>query len=203
MIRRLSFLLIAGALVLAACSGGDATSEAADSLSDVTDTPIDDGGDTRGDAGDEASEPPASSGTPSFVITDGDIVDVHYVGTLDDGSQFDSSRDRGTPLTFTIGTGQVIPGFDAAVRGKSVGDVTTVRIPTEDAYGEWSEENIIVVPFNPDQGDVQAGDEVFLTNGRPAVVLEVTEDSVTLDANHPLAGEALTFEIEVLGVTRG
>lgn len=144
-----------------------------------------------------------SSSDPSFVVTDGDIVEVHYVGTLDDGSQFDSSRDRGTPLSFTVGSGDVIVGFDRAVRGGSVGDVTTVRIEPEDAYGEWSAENVIDVPFNPEQGDIAVGDEVFLTNGQPAIILEITDETVTLDANHRLAGEALTFEIEILAVTRG
>lgn len=165
---------------------------------------------------DGADTPPETSGTDTetttsaaideetgLVVRDGDIVDVHYVGTLDDGTQFQSSRDRGTPLTFTVGAKEVLAGFEEAVRGASVGDVNTVRMEAADAYGEWSEDNIIVVPFNPQQGDVQEGDEVFLTNGQPAVVLEVTEESVTLDANHWLAGEALTFEVEILTVTRG
>lgn len=203
MIRRFSFLVVAFALVLAACGGDDASTEAAESPSEVADTPVEGSGDTGGDTGDQGTDDPAPSSDPSFVITDGDIVDVHYVGTLDDGSQFDSSRERGAPFTFTVGTGQVIAGFDDAVRGASVGDVTTVRIEPEDAYGQPSDENIIEVPFNPEQGDIEPGDEVFLTNGQPAVVLEVTEETVTLDANHPLAGEALTFEIEVLSVTRG
>lgn len=143
-----------------------------------------------------------ASGDGGFAAQDGDVVDVHYVGTLDDGSQFDSSRDRGQAFTFTVGSGQVISGFDEAVRGARVGDVNTVRMEPADAYGEWSEDNVIQVPFNPQQGDVQVGDEVYLTNGQPAVVLEVTEEYVKLDANHRLAGEALTFEIEVLSITR-
>lgn len=146
------------------------------------------------------ADPEADGG---FIARDGDTVEVHYVGTLDDGSQFDSSRDRGSTFTFVVGSGQVIGGFDEAVRGAKVGDVRTSRMEAADAYGEWSEDNVIVVPFNPEQGDVKVGDEVYLTNGQPAVILEVTEESVTLDANHPLAGEALTFEIEVLSITRG
>ncbi|MDJ0790957.1 MAG: peptidylprolyl isomerase [Acidimicrobiia bacterium] len=134
---------------------------------------------------------------------DGDLVEVHYVGTLDDGSQFDSSRERGQPFSFTVGSGQVISGFDEAVRGAEVGDVNTVRMEPADAYGEWSEENIVRVPFNPEQGDVAVGDRVYLNTGQEAVVLEVTDEYVELDANHPLAGEALTFEIEVLAITRG
>jgi FKBP-type peptidyl-prolyl cis-trans isomerase 2 len=144
----------------------------------------------------------AGEGSPALAIQDGDLVEVHYVGTLDDGSQFESSRESGQTFTFTVGTGQVIPGFDDAVRGAKAGDVKTVRIEAADAYGEWTEDNVVVVPFNPEQGDVAVGDEVYLTNGQSAVVLDVTPEEVTLDANHPLAGEALTFEIEIISVTR-
>lgn len=143
------------------------------------------------------------SAADEFVVQDGDLVEVHYIGTLDDGSQFDSSRERGVPFSFTVGTGGVIPGFDDAVRGGEVGEVRTVRIEPGDAYGEWSEDNVIEVPFNPEQGDVKVGDEVFLTSGQAVKVLKITADTVTLDANHSLAGEALTFEIEILSVTRG
>lgn len=186
MFRRLALVVAVLGRVAAACGG--------------------DGSESTDATGDDV---PASSTTvdgasaDGLVATDGDIVEVHYVGTLDDGSQFDSSRDRGAPFTFTVGAGDVIAGFDEAVRSGQVGDVTVVRIEPDDAYGEWSEENVIEVPFNPDQGDVEVGDEVFLTNGQPAVVLDVTSETVTLDANHPLAGEALTFEIEILSITRG
>jgi FKBP-type peptidyl-prolyl cis-trans isomerase 2 len=186
MFRRLALVVATVGLVVAACSGDG---------SETTEAPVDDTSapsDTAGAASDDG-----------FIVADGDIVEVHYVGTLDDGSQFDSSRDRGTPFSFTVGSGDVIPGFDEAVRNGEVGDVTVVRIEPTDAYGEWSEDNVFDVPFNPDQGDVKAGDEVYLTNGQPAVILEVTSETVTLDANHPLAGEALTFEIEILSITRG
>ena len=149
------------------------------------------------------AEPSAASTGEGFIAQDGDLVEVHYIGTLDDGSQFDASRERGAPLSFTIGGGQVIPGFDEAVRGRKVGEVHTVRIEATDAYGEWSEDNIVQVPFNPDQGDIEVGDQVFLNNGLQATILEITEEYVELDANHPLAGEALTFEIEVVSITRG
>lgn len=198
MLRRRSALIVllaALAVVAAACSlddGADTPSETLETAADTTTTTT--------TTADDAPDGPEGAG---LVIQDGDIVEVHYVGTLDDGSQFDSSRDRGTPFTFTVGVGDVIAGFDEAVRGASVGDVNTVRMEAADAYGEPSDDNIIVVPFNPEQGDVEVGDEVFLNNGQPAVVLEVTEETVTLDANHPLAGEALTFEIEILSVTRG
>ena len=194
--RHIVVLALATALFAAAC--GESSSE-----SDTTEAVV--GGST------ETSEAPAPETTSTtqptptegFIVQDGDAVAVHYVGTLDDGSQFDSSRERGVPFAFTVGTGQVIGGFDEAVRGGEVGDVRTVRIEPADAYGEWSEDNIIEVPFNAEQGDVKAGDEVFLTSGQPAIVVEVTEETVTLDTNHTLAGQALTFEIEILAITRG
>ncbi len=137
-----------------------------------------------------------------LAIQDGDQVDVHYDGTLDDGSTFDSSRDRGTPFTFVAGTGEVIDGFDAAVLGLKVGDTVTVRIEPVDAYGERSEDAVVEVPIGDGQEDVAVGDEVFLNTGQSALVVEVTAETVTLDINHPLAGEALTFDIEVLTITR-
>jgi FKBP-type peptidyl-prolyl cis-trans isomerase 2 len=184
--HRLLPLALALTIVAAACGSGG--SDGPGGTDETATTTIDQGGGVTEGGG--------------FIVQDGDIVEVHYVGTLDDGSQFDSSRERGSSFTFTVGTGQVIPGFDEAVRGGRVGDVTTVRIEPADAYGEPSDDNIIEVPLNPEQGDVAVGDEVFLTNGQPAVVLAVTDETVTLDANHPLAGEALTFEIEILSITR-
>lgn len=197
-IRRLLVVLLAAGLLLAACGGGSAESE--EPMDDSNATSSTQAESTTDTASDDTQA--AASDDGGFIVRDGDIVEVHYVGTLDDGSEFDSSRGRGTTFTFTVGSGQVISGFDEAVRGGMVGDVRTSRMEAADAYGEWSDENIVVVPFNPDQGDVKAGDEVFLTNGQQAVVLEVTEETVTLDANHPLAGEALTFEIEILAITR-
>ena len=193
-LRHIAFLVLAIGLIAAACGG---TAE--------DDSPAADGSTTT-EAGGSVTETTSSTRAipeEGLTIQDGDLVEVHYIGTLDDGSQFDSSRDRDVPFSFTVGTGQVIGGFDEAVRGGSVGDVRTVRIDPEDAYGEWSEDNVIEVPFNPEQGDVKVGDEVFLTSGQPAVVLEVTEEIVRLDVNHRLAGEALTFEIEILAITRG
>ena len=151
---------------------------------------------------DSAADDAATTTDGGFTVQDGDLVEVHYSGTLDDGSTFDSSRERGAPLSFTVGTGEVIPGFDKAVRGLVVGESTTARMLPADAYGEWSEDFVVEVPYGPSQGDVAVGDEVFLNTGQPAVVLEVKEGTVVLDTNHALAGEALTFEIEVLAITR-
>jgi len=95
-----------------------------------------------GDA-DATGETVPTSQAKGFIVQDGDLVEVHYVGTLDDGSEFDSSRsaDRG-PFSFTVGTGEVIGGFDDAVRGGAIGDVRTVHIEPANAYGEWSEDNV-------------------------------------------------------------
>ena len=154
-------------------------------------------------SGDSAPEGEATSDTAGgFMIQDGDLVEVHYVGTLDDGSIFDSSRERDTPFAFTSGAGQVIPGFDEAVLGLKVGDSRVVTIQPADAYGERSEELVVELPYGADQADVAVGDEVVLNTGQPAVVLEVKDGTVILDANHKLAGQALTFDIEILSITR-
>ncbi|MEN8238292.1 MAG: peptidylprolyl isomerase [Actinomycetota bacterium] len=186
--RRLFLLVAAVGIIAAACSSSDQ----ADTVAPTTEATVTETSDTTAPAG----------ATGDLVAQDGDTVEVHYVGTLDDGSQFDSSRDRGVPFSFTVGTGQVISGFDEAVRGAQVGETNTVRMEAADAYGEWSEENVLDLPYDPAQGEVAVGESVTLSNGQPAEVLEVTADTVKLDANHPLAGEALTFEIEVLGITR-
>jgi FKBP-type peptidyl-prolyl cis-trans isomerase 2 len=135
-----------------------------------------------------------------FVIKDGDTVEVHYVLTIDDGTTVDSSRERDIPLTFTVGSGGVIAGFDNAVKGKQVGDAFTVRIDPVDGYGERDESNVVEVPIAPSQSDVKVGDEVFLP--QRGIVLEINDGVAIIDINHELAGQVLTFEIEVLSVTR-
>lgn len=135
----------------------------------------------------------------------GDAVKIHYTGTLDDGSQFDSSEGR-EPLGFTLGGGQVIPGFDAAVDGMSVGEKKTVRIEPEQAYGERHEEMIQEVPKSalPEDMQVEVGMPLQAQgpNGQvmSLVVTAVAEDSITVDGNHPLAGQALTFAIELVSI---
>lgn len=136
----------------------------------------------------------------------GDTVQVHYSGTLSDGTVFDSSAGR-DPLQFTLGTGQVIPGFDQAVEGLKVGDKTTTTIPSEQAYGAHHPEAVLTVPvgqlppgLNPSVGQnlqMQGQDGQPI----PVRVTEVTAESVTIDANHPLAGKDLTFEIELVAVS--
>lgn len=129
----------------------------------------------------------------------GDQVTVHYRGTLDDGSEFDSSA-GGDPLPFTVGSGQVIEGFDEAVIGMAVGDKKTFRLEPAQAYGERTDERIITVPSANAPAGLTVGDQVSL-GGAPAVVTEIAENGdVTVDANHPLAGQALTFEIELVSI---
>lgn len=135
----------------------------------------------------------------------GDSVKVHYAGKLDDGTVFDSSVGR-EPLDFTVGAGQLIAGFDEAVVGMAVGEKKTVRIAPEQAYGPHNPEMTLQVPrgdlppeIQPELGmQLEASQE----GGHSMVVtvVEVTDESVTFDANHPLAGKALTFEIEVVEI---
>lgn len=137
----------------------------------------------------------------------GDVVRVHYTGTLDDGSTFDSSRGR-EPLEFTLGNGEVVPGFDAAVLGMAIGEVKTVTLEPEDAYGEHHDERMMQVPRSALPADVTPEPGMELQAEAPngeviaLVVVEADDVQVTLDANHPLAGEALTFEIELVEVRR-
>jgi len=135
----------------------------------------------------------------------GDTVKVHYTGKLDDGTVFDSSRDR-EPLEFTLGGGQVIPGFEEAVRDMEEGEETTVTIPPEEAYGQRQDQAVIEVAREqlPDEIKPEVGMqlEVLSAGGGsfPARITEVNDRTITLDANHPLAGEQLTFEIELVEV---
>lgn len=131
---------------------------------------------------------------------------VHYRGTLDDGTQFDSSYDRGETLEFVCGAGQMIAGFDAAVVDMQEGEKKTVRIPAAEAYGERRDDLILTFPANqvPNIEQINAGDNLFLQtpSGQPvpATVIKVDETGVVLDANHELAGKDLTFDIELVEV---
>lgn len=129
----------------------------------------------------------------------GDQVSVHYTGTLDDGSEFDSSR-GGDPLEFEIGTGTVISGFERAVAELSVGESATFRLEPEEAYGEPRHDLVFEVPKGNAPDGLEIGDAVQLATGQPATVIDVTDAVVQVDANHPLAGQALTFEVELMSV---
>jgi FKBP-type peptidyl-prolyl cis-trans isomerase 2 len=138
-------------------------------------------------------------------VQNGDKVKVHYHGKLRNGETFDSSQGR-EPLEFTVGGGQVIKGFDDGVKGMQVGDKRTVEIGVGDAYGEKNEDMIIEFPkeqFPPDMKP-EAGMQLMMNNGQgqqfPVVIKEVREESVLLDANHPLAGEDLIFDIELVEI---
>lgn len=135
----------------------------------------------------------------------GDNVQVHYTGKLNDGSIFDSSTGR-EPLAFTVGAGQMIPGFDKAVHGMKVGDKQTVTIPFMEAYGDRREEMVIHVPIEQVPPDMKptVGDRLAVNqpDGQqiPVTVTSVTDEHVTLDANHDLAGKDLIFDIELVQI---
>ncbi|HEY9728804.1 MAG TPA: peptidylprolyl isomerase [Chroococcales cyanobacterium] len=135
----------------------------------------------------------------------GDTVKIHYTGKLDDGTVFDSSADR-EPLEFTLSGGQVIPGFEQAVVGMAPGESKTEKIPMEQAYGPYRQEMVIQVNREqlPPDLDPEVGLQLQIQqpNGQaiPVLVTEVTNAKVTLDANHPLAGEDLTFDIELVEI---
>lgn len=135
----------------------------------------------------------------------GDTVKIHYTGTLDDGSEFDSSAGR-EPLEFEVGGGQVIPGFDNAVEGMAVGDNKSVRIEPDDAYGQRHDQLVQEVPRSALPDDLSPEVGMALQSQSPdgrvmqLTVTAVSDDSVTLDANHPLAGQALSFDIELVEI---
>lgn len=136
---------------------------------------------------------------------DGDTVKVHYTGTLEDGEVFDTSKDK-EPLEFQLGQGQLIPGFEKAVEGMEVGESTTVEIPSDEAYGELRDDLVINVPKDqlPEDISPQIGMQLQVNqqNGQPIPVriTEIGDEDLTLDANHPLAGKDLKFEIELVDV---
>ena len=135
----------------------------------------------------------------------GDVVKVHYTGKLTSGEQFDSSAGR-EPLEFTVGAGQMIKGFDAAMPGMTVGEKKTINIAAEDAYGPKNEEAIIEFPKEHIPADMKLKPGMQLTlsdpNGNPVpvVVVEVKDDIIVLDANHFLAGEELVFDVELVEI---
>ncbi|MHA8049599.1 FKBP-type peptidyl-prolyl cis-trans isomerase [Aquirufa sp. ROCK-SH2] len=135
----------------------------------------------------------------------GDKVAVHYTGKHTDGSIFDSSVGR-TPLEFQLGSGMVIKGFDDGVTGMSIGDKKTIVIPAAEAYGEHSPENTVTIERTqiPAHMEIEVGMSLNMhqDGGQVIEVLitDLTETHVTLDANHPLAGRDLTFELELVSI---
>ncbi len=135
----------------------------------------------------------------------GDTVKIHYTGTLDDGTQFDSSAGR-DPLEFEVGSGQVISGFDKAVEGMAVGDSKNVRLEPDEAYGPRHEQLVQEVDRSMLPDDLDPREGMALQSSSPDgqvmqfMVTAVSEQSITVDANHPLAGQALSFDIELVDI---
>lgn len=135
----------------------------------------------------------------------GDTVTVHYTGKLDDGEVFDSSKGR-DPLEFQVGSGQVIPGFDRAVTGLGIGESREIRLDPEDAYGEPREDLVVEVERSqfPAEAEPVVGQQVQVQvapgENRVATIQDVDDQNITLDLNHPLAGQPLTFDVELVEI---
>lgn len=132
----------------------------------------------------------------------GNTVRVHYTGTLKDGSVFDSSTlNQRPPLEFTVGAGQMIPGFDKGVLGMAIGETRTLVLPPAEAYGERQEDRMIDVPISrmPAGYSPTVGDQLQMGH-MPVTIAAITDEMVTLDANHSLAGKELTFEVTLVEI---
>ena len=138
-------------------------------------------------------------------VKKGDKVKVHYHGRLTNGETFDSSEGR-QPLEFEVGNGSVIKGFDDGVTGMQVGEKKTINIPVDDAYGQKNPEMLIEMPKDrfPADMELEVGMPLMMSNGEgqnfQVLVNEIQEDSVVLDANHPLAGQDLIFDLELVDI---
>ena len=138
-------------------------------------------------------------------VKSGDVVRVHYTGKLNNGEQFDSSVGR-EPLEFTVGAGQMIKGFDAAMPGMTIGEKKTINISPEDGYGPRLEEAIIAFPKEniPPEMELEPGMPLTLSNQAgqpvPVIVVEVKDEVIILDANHFLAGQELVFDVELVEI---
>ena len=143
----------------------------------------------------------------SKVVESGQNASVHYVGTFDDGTEFDSSRSRGEPLIFEVGSGNMITGFSDAVVGMSVGDVKNVRLEPAEAYGEADPNALHKLPKSqfPSDFEPQVGSTVYgqtdTGEQMAAVIDSYDDDGIVLNFNHPMAGKALNFEIELVDIT--
>jgi FKBP-type peptidyl-prolyl cis-trans isomerase 2 len=136
------------------------------------------------------------------MIENGTVVNVNYVGKLTDGTVFDSSEGNGL-LRFEIGSGQIIPGFENAIIGKNVGDKVVANIEPSQAYGEIMDDLFVKIPKDRIPADVEVGQELQATSEAGVsvvIVKEINEDHVVVDANHPLAGKDLVFEIEIVSL---
>jgi len=138
-------------------------------------------------------------------VKTGDKVSIHYTGSLDNGDVFDSSNGR-DPLEFVVGSGQIIPGLDKALPGMTVGEKKSVNIPSQEAYGEHDANGVIEVPRGEIPADIplEVGVQLEMRSpegqAMPVTVTKLTDETVTLDANHFLAGKALNFDFELISV---
>jgi len=138
--------------------------------------------------------------------TQGDSVQVHYRGTLNDGTLFDSSHDRGEPISFTVGAGQMIQGFDDAVYGMTVGEVKNITLTPDEAYGDTDPDAITQLDKStfPEGFGFNDGDKIPLSGPGGAhfigTITEIRDDDITVDLNHPMAGKDLNFEIELVEI---
>ena len=142
-------------------------------------------------------------------VEDGQSVSVHYVGTLEDGTEFDSSRSRGEVLSFQIGSGQLISGFNDAILGMQVGEKKSINLNPDEAYGPIDPSAVQTVPnehfptdFKPVQGATVVGQNE-LGQQMMARIEDFNDAAVTLDFNHPMAGKSLNFEIELMSIDEG
>ncbi len=139
-------------------------------------------------------------------VKSGDTIKVHYHGTLTDGSIFDSSNGR-EPLEFEVGSGMVIEGFDSGVLGMSIGEKKTISIPAEQAYGNPREDMFMEFPLDRFPADMvpEVGMQLNMSNNEgdqfPVAIVEIAEEYVVLDGNHPLAGKDLVFDLELVEIT--
>lgn len=141
-------------------------------------------------------------------ITTGSRVSLHYVGTLDNGDVFDSSRDRGEPLNVVTGVGQIIPGMDTELEGMSTGDTKTFTVTAEEAYGSRQEDFTTDVPRSAFPEEMDLGEGMVIPLQGPegnvlATLMSTTDETATFDLNHPLAGKDLTFDVEIISVEVG
>ena len=138
-------------------------------------------------------------------VKNGDNIQIHYRGRLEDGTVFDSSEGR-EPLEFQVGSGSVIPGFDEGVQGMEVGDKKTIHIPAAEAYGERHEHMLFEFPKDRFPAEIvpEEGMTLNMSDGQgqviPVVITEVKDDVVLLDANHQLAGKDLIFDLELVSI---
>ncbi len=139
-------------------------------------------------------------------LKNGDTVKVHYTGTLEDGRVFDTSRER-DPLEFKVGEGRIITGFENGVVGMEIGETRDIEVPPDEAYGSRREELVMEIPANefPEHITPEVGMQLQIKqqDGTPfgVVITDVADEAVTLDANHPLAGQTLYFQVELLEIS--